>query len=271
MKYYFDTEFIEGKQKGLFKESKPTIDLISIGIVDENENTYYAISKDFNLKEAWNRYDLKANRLYPMGPENIKEYWIRENVLKPIFIELWESEKDAKLTHADFNNGIFNYKKMKRLVAKYGKTRHQIQYEILGFVFDNDGKGFDDWLGSTDEFYEALKNIDNEKPKFYAYYAGYDWVVFCWIFGKMIDLPKSFPMYCRDLKQMFDQEAENLPSAAFTNIMTGEKIGTNLKSKINFLKQRKDYPKQQNEHNALDDAKWNLKLHRFLTDIKNNI
>lgn len=38
-------------------------------------------------------------------------------------------------------------------------------------------------------------------PEFWGYYADYDWVVFCWIFGKMIDLPKGFPMYCRDLKQ----------------------------------------------------------------------
>ena len=57
MKYFIDTEFLEGTQKKWFGETKPTIDLISIGIVGEDGREYYAISKDFNIKEAWNRYD----------------------------------------------------------------------------------------------------------------------------------------------------------------------------------------------------------------------
>ena len=63
MKYFYDTEFLEGKQDRRFLGIKygktlPTIDLISIGIVCEDGREYYAISKDFNLKEAWNRFDL---------------------------------------------------------------------------------------------------------------------------------------------------------------------------------------------------------------------
>ena len=65
MKYFLDTEFLEGTQQRrlcsielpkLF-DTKNTIDLISIGIVAEDGREYYAISKDFNLKEAWNRYE----------------------------------------------------------------------------------------------------------------------------------------------------------------------------------------------------------------------
>ena len=41
----------------------------------------------------------------------------------------------------------------------------------------------------------------NEKPEFWADYASYDWVVFCQLFGTMMDLPKGFPMYCNDLQQ----------------------------------------------------------------------
>ena len=42
-----------------------TIQPISVGIVAEDGREYYAISKEFNLKEAWNRYDLveKKNRV----------------------------------------------------------------------------------------------------------------------------------------------------------------------------------------------------------------
>lgn len=42
--------------------------------------------------------------------------------------------------------------------------------------------------------------MDTE-PRFWAYFADYDWVVFCQLFGRMVDLPPSFPNLCRDLKQ----------------------------------------------------------------------
>lgn len=42
---------------------------------------------------------------------------------------------------------------------------------------------------------------EDAKPEFWAYFADYDWVVFCWLFGSMVDLPKGWPMFCRDLKQ----------------------------------------------------------------------
>lgn len=43
-----------------------------------------------------------------------------------------------------------------------------------------------------------------EKPEFWAYYADYDWVALCQLFGTMMDLPKGWPMYCRDVKQLCD-------------------------------------------------------------------
>lgn len=42
------------------------------------------------------------------------------------------------------------------------------------------------------------------EPEFWAYYADYDWVVLCQLFGRMIDLPKGWPMFCRDVKQYAD-------------------------------------------------------------------
>jgi hypothetical protein len=67
-KIFLDTEFLEGKQKIRIPftnisigETKPIIDLISIGLVREDGSNYYAISKDFNLKEAWERHDVELN------------------------------------------------------------------------------------------------------------------------------------------------------------------------------------------------------------------
>lgn len=96
-----------------------------------------------------------------------------------------------------------------------------------------------------------------EDPEFYAYYADYDWVVFCWLFGRMIDLPEGFPMYCRDLQQMtVDHVERNNLFIPPTGLMTADD-----------LKARSDYPKQENEHNALDDARWNLALYKFLQSL----
>lgn len=40
------------------------------------------------------------------------------------------------------------------------------------------------------------------KPEIWGYYADYDWVVFCQIFGRMVDLPPRFPKFCRDVIQL---------------------------------------------------------------------
>lgn len=84
--------------------------------------------------------------------------------------------------------------------------------------------------------------------KFYGYYSDYDWVVFCWIFGTMMELPKGFPKYCVDLKQMMDERG-----------LTKEWKEENC-------------PDPEGEHNAGVDADWNLKLftamYNYVTTIK---
>jgi hypothetical protein len=81
--------------------------------------------------------------------------------------------------------------------------------------------------------------VGEDKPQFWGYYADYDWVVFCQTFGAMIDLPKGWPMYCRDIKQLCDD------------------LGN------------PELPKQgKGEHNALADARWNKVAHEFLARFK---
>ena len=241
MKYFLDTEFLEGTQKTLFGKTKPTIDLISIGIVCEDGREYYAISKDFNLKEAWNRYDIKIEQVsgdmrnhYPSGIKH-KVYWLRENVLKNIFPE---------------KVGM-NYIQFKRLVNHFGKSNEQIAKEIKHFVANRP-------IENNKE--QWILDYDTKDVQFYGYYADYDWVVFCWLFGKMIDLPKGFPMYCIDLKQTLDEkvinhlERWNFPTFRFED-------------GIKKLKEHENYPKQTNEHNALADARWNYELYKFLNTL----
>jgi len=267
MKYFLDTEFIEGTQKTFFGQTKPTIDLISIGVVNEYGDEYYAISKDFNLKEAWNRFDLKPD-IDNGGMKKV--YWIRENVLRPIWEELsfWDEGLFSKNGTYFFGRtkgvevkGGFTHNNLKTLIAKYGKTNKQIAKEIEDFIR---GCEFPSAQTSTQKAFSRLGKIN---PEFYAYYCSYDWVAFCWIFGKMIDLPKGFPMYCNDLKQTFD-EKQYYWAKLEDGFRLKYAMENNLYSSEIDLKNLSNYPKQTNEHNALADAKWNFELYKFLQSIK---
>ena len=276
-KYFIDVKFLEGTQKTWFGHTKPTIDLISIGIVCEDGREYYAISKDFNLKEAWNRYYIKSMSGKGGIGENThdKIYWIRENVLKPIYNELTLHHTSANWYYKNphlgekVNDGRwleFNYKSLKWLISKYGKSNKQIAEEIKEFckpkllVKKGDYLG----LGDTNNVYEITTNklyggdvVEKTAPEFYGYYSDYDWVVFCWLFGKMIDLPKGFPMYCIDLKQTLDEKINNY------HVKVGT-IKKDFNSTLNDIKSFDSYPKQTNEHHALADARWNKQLYEFL-------
>jgi hypothetical protein len=87
---------------------------------------------------------------------------------------------------------------------------------------------------------QVLEFIGDDKPEFWAYYADYDWVVFCWLFGRMIDLPKGWPKFCRDIKQWAVDLGSPQPPP-----MTGT------------------------EHHALADARWNREYWLQLEQIAN--
>jgi len=75
--------------------------------------------------------------------------------------------------------------------------------------------------------------------EFWGYYADYDWVVLCQLFGTMMRLPNFFPKYCLDLKQ------------------------------LSYMLGSPKHPSQKTaEHNALEDARWNRKLFEFLRGVK---
>ena len=299
MKYFLDTEFLEGTQKKWFGETKPTIDLISIGIVAEDDKEYYAISKDFNLKEAWNRYDLVKNGFRDCGmtPNYKRVYWIRENVLKPIYLELKEKEiydncksdqkpyfdnfliKEIILYSYNYNSSKKNYKEFKGLIKKYGKSNKQIAEEIKEFVYNKENILYNHERCSINDVGEV-----KSKPQFYGYYSDYDWVVFCWLFGKMIDLPKGFPMFAFDLKQELDRKADSMTTMEITDAVYGKgymkhdvykyadkKYPEFNVTKVNSLLSAANYShpelKQTNEHNALADARWNYRLYKFLNEL----
>jgi len=261
MKYYIDTEFNEGFYKAFMKPNRHFIDLISIGIVAEDGREYYSISKEFDIYAAFNKHEVKVNLEFKpqqaegeYNPMYIKEYWLRDNVFKPIWFELCTKEYEA----ADDN---FNYKNFKKLIQKYGKTNKQIAEEIEEFV----GKcSITSAETDLNLFTEGIQII--EKPEFYAYYADYDWVAFCSLFGSMMQLPSNFPMFCKDLKQTLDETQESWLEYSETE-QNAYCLSNKLYSVEQNLKCLSNYTTQENEHDALDDAKWNKRLHEFLKSI----
>jgi len=92
---------------------------------------------------------------------------------------------------------------------------------------------------SREEIAQDMVLFCGDKPKLWAYYADYDWVVLCQIFGTMMHLPKGWPMYCRDVKQLCDDLGNpELP------------------------------PQPTQEHHALADAMWTKQAWNFLQGLK---
>ena len=234
-----------------FPKTPETIDLISIGIISEDGRKFYAISKDFNLKDAWNRYDIKISGSFDGEQKKKKIYWIRENVLRAIFNEFKERYNSRQPYVAMIED--FNYSNMSKIIKYFGLSNTTIAEQIKEFIYD-----VEVWGGDPAVYEHEVRTTIKEGISFYSYYGDYDWVVFCWLFGKMINLPDGFPMYCIDVKQILDEKALELKES------TLETKKHTLKDAINSIKAKKEYPKQKHEHNALADAVWILQLYKFL-------
>jgi hypothetical protein len=76
---------------------------------------------------------------------------------------------------------------------------------------------------------------DTKNPELWAYYAAYDHVALCQLWGTMVKLPHGVPMWTNDLKQ----ELVRLGSPWVPEQVEGA-------------------------HNALSDARWNKETHEYL-------
>ncbi len=127
--------------------------------------------------------------------------WLRENVLPSLPLKLTGLGAwwEWSKSHPD---------------AKYVKPRELIAAEVREFI------------------------LAVPEPQLWAWYAAYDHVALCQLWGTMMQLPKGVPMWTNDLKQ----EAERLGNPGLPSL-----------SGIT-------------EHNALDDARECRFRHRWLKD-----
>jgi len=138
MKFFLDLEFIE-------RGHQHPIELISIGIVSEDDRSYYAVSTEFNPDHA--------------------SQWVRDNVLACL------PDRDALPPTQGGSPRLWEE-------SLAWKSRKAIAVDIIKFVGDS--------------------------PEFWGEWSAYDHVVFCQLFGTMMDLPKGFPMFTRDIVQLAD-------------------------------------------------------------------
>jgi len=202
MRYWLDTEFIE---------DGTTIDLISIGIVCEDGREFYAINLDCDLSKA--------------------SQWVKDNVialLPPV-----ASDISGHIIKGDHAVKVVSsrHKSNERSRSARWMRKNAIRAEVAFFL------GCEQ-INPLNGFTYVLPT-EVEEPEVWAYYADYDWVVFCQLFGTMMDLPKGFPMYCRDIKQECDRLGNpKLPEQG------------------------------KGSHNALEDARWNKQAWEFLRDLE---
>jgi hypothetical protein len=80
--------------------------------------------------------------------------------------------------------------------------------------------------------------IVGDDIEIWAYFASSDWIVFYQLFGRMLDMPKRFPKFVRDLKT--------------------------FALDIGYTGKFKDLLPDTGHHDALADARWNRDVHQLL-------
>ena len=190
-----------------FIEDGHTIDLVSIGIVAEDGRELYAqvAEADYSKASEWVSKNVLGQLLpcvkYPAFPHDpgTPDYHLGWSIHRGQIGKI-----DGKWVHCTEETCPW-------------RKRYELQLDLLAFC----------------------DPAQYGKPEFWAYYADYDHVALCQLFGRMIDLPKGWPMYTRDIKQWCD--------------MLGNPR----------------LPKQEGyEHNALADARWNKQAWEFLENYK---
>lgn len=203
MKYFFDTEFIEDGS---------TIDLISIGIIAESAGVQTE-SRTLYLQNAECGF-VKASE------------WVWRNVFPHLLHFDMRGKRGCSPIVRTVDSGLSRQTDTPCFVGRVPKdpskdimcpwaTRREIRDEVLAFC-DVEKYG---------------------KPEFWGYYADYDWVAFCQLFGTMIQLPRGFPMYCRDLKQLLDDKGNP------------------------------KFQKSTDAHHSLSDAEWILETYNAVSKI----
>ena len=176
-----------------FIEDGKTIELVSIGIVAADGREFYRqiVGVDYSRADEW----FHRNVLPELTHYSIKE---RSRSCNTSY------NSELSLSSAQFESRCAEY------TACPWTNTARLCNDIINFVSP------------------IIHGHSTNPPEFWAYYADYDWVALRQLYGRMRNLPKGWPMYCRDLRQLLDEHGLDVSKAV----------------------------PQTDEHNALADAKW---------------
>lgn len=162
MRIFYDCEFLEDGR---------TIDLISIGMITGTEfdhQTLYAVNDEL-LRD----HPDKPGSLYRRITGHS---WLMTNVVPHLPIK--DARNGSGPMYAAFQpggrSGHFTLDPENEHVLPMRLIRAQVREFVLQFDF----------------------------PELWAWYGAYDHVVLCQLFGKMMDLPKGFPMWTNDIRTL---------------------------------------------------------------------
>jgi len=159
MQYLIETKFLDNSKSFWFRKPKNELQIISFEVKNSDEDVYFGVSKEFNIKEAWNKItsietsNNDGSKNYPK-----KDYFLRKNVLLPILYRLaYLDFKESSQNVIDFeesekkllyNKGVkydvfidlcfphsysVNIETLKYLINKYGKTNFDLVNETTKF------------------------------------------------------------------------------------------------------------------------------------------
>lgn len=166
MKYFMDCEFFEYQpyQRIVGNEWKKS----------HGANAIQLISIGIVAEDGREFYAENADFDWDFVPE---DHWLQDNVRPHLWGEPQPLERASDI--------IQPWRNFRRYMSREGGHWHVADIADAIKHFVDPGK-------------------DRNRDQFYGWYCDYDWVVFCGLFGRMIDLPDGFPMYMRDLKQAAD-------------------------------------------------------------------
>jgi hypothetical protein len=168
-RYFYDCEFIEDGR---------TIDLVSIGVVDEHGREFYAISTEFDPSRAvpWVKRNVLDRLPSPGHPAWRSRERIRDELYE-FLIEPIGAGDGARAPGAS-----------QRAPAAGARSERQRAPQSRA----------DEELGEE-------RTGRASEIELWAWYAAYDHVVLAQLWGRMPDLPREIPRFTKDLRQLWDE------------------------------------------------------------------
>lgn len=131
------------------------------------------------------------------------------------------------------------------LDADFTRANDWVEQNVLPLLPCKNGDGgFDpNWKKMDDirkNLLAFLEPSEEDPVELWGYYSAYDHVMLCWIFGRMIDLPKGMPMHTMDIQQ--EMVIAGIPKSVLP-------------------------PDTEGVHDALVDAEWNRRAWMTVRDV----